>query len=317
MQTKKAKSIVVYFSDLREGPDPFELYPSTRDSFYSLFQRGKESGLDMYVASGRKRYVGEGTFLNPLFYTGDRFVEQTKVVADAVYDRSIGLEFPPADIEQRVLNCITFKELCHDKGRMYDVLSEWMPHTQQFQTREQLEVILQALPATERFVIKPFDGYKGKGVCIDLPAVLRQYPIEQGKTYLLQEFVETADGVGELIQDRHDFRIIIVNGQIVQSYFRIPKEDSLFANLAQGGRLQEVELQDIPIAVKQIVQKVQERIDKRFSYPLYSIDFGVNKEKPFIFELNDVIGFPPAPLKPENSMRFIQGIIDSLKRLAA
>jgi hypothetical protein len=52
----------------------------------------------------------------------------------------------------------------------------------------------------------------------------------------------------------------------------------------------------------------------KFNYPLYSIDFGFEKGRPYVFELNDTIGLPSEKM-PSHKI-FIEKLLLSLKKIA-
>lgn len=109
-------------------------------------------------------------------------------------------------------------------------------------------------------------------------------------------------------------RIAIAEGKIVLAHVRTPRQGSFLANVAQGGTIKEVPLSKIPKKILQVVRAVQNKIDQKFNYPLYSIDFGISKNKVFIFEINDQIGFPTGEMK--NAEKFVDQILKSLQRIA-
>ena len=110
-------------------------------------------------------------------------------------------------------------------------------------------------------------------------------------------------------------RIAIADGKIVLAHVRTPKPGSLLANVAQGGSIKEVPLGMIPKNVLRIVRAAQNKIDEKFNYPLYSIDFGLAKNKVLIFEINDQIGFPTEEMK--NAKGFVNQTLKSLQRIIA
>jgi glutathione synthase/RimK-type ligase-like ATP-grasp enzyme len=156
----------------------------------------------------------------------------------------------------------------------------------------------------------------GQGIIIDYPENIAQADIQDDQEYILQEFVDTSGGIPGVIAGHHDLRVVIASGEIVLSHVRTPKEGSLLANVAQGGSIKEVAVKDIPESIITVVKKIQALIDKRFDYPLYSIDLGIqHKETAFVFELNDQIGFPSEDMSAKKE--FLDKILDSLEHRAS
>lgn len=310
------KKIVMYFSRRKMESDPFSTFGLKRAVYHDFFKRGLERGFDMYIASGKDAQADPLVFAGAYRYTGEFFEpEAGDVRADAVFDRSGGISFPTADISSKVLNDIHFKRLCNDKNATQEFIGDFMPKSARIRDKAGLSRQLESFSPSALVVLKPANGMCGQGIVIDYPEKIMREKIENGRGYILQEFVDTSGGIPGVIAGHHDLRIIIVDGKIVLSHVRAPKEGSLLANVAQGGSIREVPIENIPAFIIDGVKKIQERIDKKFNRPLYSIDLGIqNKSGLFVFELNDQIGFPSEKMK--NSAIFIESALDSLERLA-
>ncbi|NTW46057.1 MAG: hypothetical protein HGB18_03345 [Candidatus Moranbacteria bacterium] len=198
---------------------------------------------------------------------------------------------------------------------MYGHLSDFMPKNITIRSKEELRSALDEFDAGDIVVLKPSKGMQGNGILIGPASEIALSTLEPEKEYSLQEFVDTSKGIPGVIDGRHDLRIIIVEGQIVLCHVRTPKEGSFLANVAQGGSIREVPLKEIPAFILDRVSEIQESIDTEFDLPLYSIDFGVAGGKtPFVFELNDQIGFPSEDMDYEE---FIRRTLKSLGRKAS
>lgn len=310
------KKIVMYFHKRKLEADPFATFGIKRNVYHDFFKRGMERGFDMYIASGKENYIGQSSFKNTYQYNGQFFdpcAETLKM--DAIFDRSGGMSFPTEDIGHKVLNNIFFKRLCNNKNATQEFIGDFMPKSVRIKTKNELLQQLKSFSPSALVVLKPANGMCGKGIVIDYPEKIMQEDIEDNREYILQEFVDTSNGIPGIIDGHHDLRIVIVNGKIVLSHVRAPKEGSLLANVAQGGSINEIPIENIPTFIITTVKKIQARIDEKFNYPIYSIDLGIqNKKELFVFELNDQIGFPSEKMK--KSTDFIEKILDSLERLA-
>jgi len=313
---RNRKKIVVFFGKSRNCADPFASFGKKRAVYHQLFKKGLLRGLEMYIASGRDSYLGNLNFQDPWIYNGSFFEKQTGIIsADAVYDRSGGLKFPTEEISFKVLNGIGFKQLCYDKNLTYALLAEFMPKSYPVKNTADLHEALKNFAADELAVLKPVSGFGGKNILIDSPKNLSSSAIQNSIEYALQQFVDTSAGISGITSGHHDLRAIIVNGGFVLCHVRAPQKGSLLANVAQGGSIKEVAIALVPGPVKQIISTVSSIIDSAFDMPVYSIDFGVCHDKPYIFELNDQIGFPSENM--HDYPLFIDGILESLARLAA
>lgn len=307
---------MMYFHKRKLGKDPFSTFGMKRSVYHDFFKRGIERGFDMYIASGKENYAESLIFCNAYRYTGEFFEPAAEALkADAVFDRSGGMFFPPENIGYKVLNDINFKRLCNNKNETQKIIGEFMPRSVKIENRPTLITQLKSFSPSVLAVLKPAKGMCGRGIVIDYPEKLAEEKIEDGREYILQEFVDTSVGIPGIITGHHDLRVVIVNGEIVLSHVRAPKEGSLLANVAQGGSIQEVLIENIPSFVIDTVKKVQSCIDEKFDYPLYSIDLGIQKESGvFVFELNDQIGFPSKQMKATG--KFLDKALDSLEKRA-
>lgn len=310
------KKIAMYFNREKDSKDPLAFSDMKKEVYQYFFDYGRSQNLDMFIASGKDNYLGQTIFKNLLFFDGTTFVKETEpLVMDAIYDRSGGIDFPPENISSKTLNSRDFKILCYDKNLMYDEFKKFMPKSFRLKNRKDFLEKISLFNEKELVVLKPASGLGGKGIFIDIPYNLTKLDISFAKEYVLQKFVDTSSGIPGITSKKHDFRIVIVGGKIVLAHVRVPKMGSLLANASQGGTITEVPLEKIPKEILAVVEKVQEKIDNKFHFPIYSIDFGVScGKKPYIFELNDQIGFPGPKMK--NFKFFIENLIESLKKLS-
>ncbi len=195
---------------------------------------------------------------------------------------------------------------------MKEFLGDSMPKSNCIRTQENLLLHLDDYKEIPRVVLKPARGMQGKDIIIDSPQNIARTELKAATEYTLQEFVDTSSGILGITSTYHDLRVVIVNGETVLSHVRTPKHGSLLANVAQGGSIQEVLTKDIPDFIRDATRKIQSLIDEKYDFPLYSIDFGIqNKTTPFVFELNDQIGFPSEIMT--GSKTFINRVLKSLE----
>lgn len=313
----KSKKVVLYYGEKVGSSDPFKHWEKKRSVYHDLFIRGIERGFEMYFVPKVEYYSGGLTFKNPWKYSVTTHLfhpTQEVITADAIYDRSGKFYFSDKETRSKVLNCANFKALCADKNHTYDLLKDFMPQSVTIKNQDALRASLQNFEAESLLALKPAQGFGGQGIIIAHPDTLKNATLLSNTDYVLQQFIDTSEGIPGITKSHHDLRIIIVNGNIVLAHVRTPREGSFIANVAQGGSISEVALDALPSSILSTVQKIQKIIDKEFNYPLYSIDLGVTKEKVYVFELNAQIGFPQNNMR--NSKKFIDGILDSLSQRA-
>jgi len=276
------------------------------------FLRG--GGWNVFILT-RKTYLGRRVFNGGYLYKGrgkfNPFLKQIKT--DAIYDRSGGIKFPPAgEPDLPVVNIRTFKIFCWDKWQAYLRLKKYMPRTFWVGKEGNLPNVLPKIK-TKIVVLKPYNGLKGLGVFIgDKKEALKFHFLEKYPLYIAQHFVDTSNGIPELVKGLHDLRVVIVNKKIVWSHIRTPPAGSFKANVAGGGEIKEIDCKKIPLAVRNISLKIAEDFYGEFNNPVFSVDFGLENSKPFIFELNDQIGFPLWEMKARDY--FLKELVERLIR---
>jgi hypothetical protein len=311
------QKILVYFTKKEVAADPYAHIPERREIYWAIFREGRSRGFDMYLGVKPTIHHGGMEFENVLFFTGKKFeLKKERLFFDAIYDRSPRKEFPTPDIDRKTLNSLAFKKLANNKDQTYALLKKYMPKTFPLSSVEEFGKALSYFSQNELVVFKPVDGFGGKGIIITTIENLSPALLVPGKKYILQKFVDTKNGVPGLTSGRHDLRIVIINGKTTMLQVRTPQPGGLLANISQGGDCLEFPYEKTPSSVRVIVEAVHPLIDNAFSFPMYSIDFGIDTdESAYIFEINDQIGLKA--ITGENKRVFCKNLIDALEVKAA
>jgi len=264
--------------------------------FLSLCQK---QGWETYVLT-RKTYQGKGVFAGAWLFDKNRFkILKETIKVDLVYDRTAGVKFPPEkDSKIAIVNQLNFKILCWDKWKAYQKIGHLMPKTFWVGEEHNLALVLPKIK-TDWVVLKPYNGLKGLGVFIGnkKEALIFKFP-KNFKKYIAQEFIDTSRGIPKITTGLHDLRVAIINGKPVWSHVRVPPGGSFKSNAAGGGILKEIDYRLVPKSVKKIVIEVAQKFYQKYDNPIFSLDFGLNKKgKPWLFEINDQIGFPRWEMK--------------------
>ena len=286
--------------------------------YLRLLDLMQEEGWEPFVLT-RKTYKGDGIFEGTWKYQKGNFERvESPTKIDLVYDRSAGVKFPlNGDGSIVWVNRLDFKILCWDKDMAFQEIGQYMPQTFLLTSEDEIPGVLPKIK-TDWVVLKPFNGLKGIGLFIGPKEKALDFKFEgkykrslagfAGKKYIAQDFVDTSKGIAGITQGLHDLRLAIVNGKIVWSHVRVPQEGSFKSNAAAGGILTEVDLNLIPMDIKKIATTISKKFYKDYDNPIYSLDFGVNIDgTPYIFEINDQIGFPTREMK--NRDNFLKALI--------
>jgi glutathione synthase/RimK-type ligase-like ATP-grasp enzyme len=307
------KSVGMAFSRKLTGSDPLGHIGVKKPVYMRFFELCKKEGWNLYVLT-RKTYKGNGIFEGGWKYDEKKFVlDRSSIKIDLVYDRSAGVKFPPKNDTSTIwVNEHSFKTLAWDKWAAYQGIGKYMPQTLLVEDESMLSKILPKIN-TDWVVLKPFNGLKGIGIFIGPKADAEDFTFNKKyRPYIAQEFVDTSGGIEGVTSGRHDLRIVIINGKVVWSHIRTPVGESFLANAAQGGNLVEIDYSKVPLSVKGVVENVSELFSEKYDSPIYSLDFGIDREgEPRIFEINDQIGFPQWDMK--NRDKFLFSLIENFK----
>jgi glutathione synthase/RimK-type ligase-like ATP-grasp enzyme len=298
---------IVYLHDFTENV-PFLGFGDKRAVYKELLMRLGKKDLETYVVS-TKNYLGTGIFRGGWKFTNSNFSRiADNIKIDLAYDRAGGLSFPWENDCLRVVDNREFKLLSWDKWQAYKLLGKYMPETLWAGGRKNVPGIIEKITG-DYVVVKPANGLKGRDIYIGKKSDFRENLLQSDKpVYIVQKYIETKDGVPGVAAGRHDIRVVIINSKIVWSHVRTPPKGMYQANVAQGGTLREIDLKKIPAKIMEIAGKVAKTLTVRYDNPIYSLDFGVDKKgKPYLFELNDQIGFPKKDM--ENKDYFLEEMV--------
>jgi len=302
----------ICFSREFSGRKPLSHIGKKLPSYLRLLKFCQKEGWEVYVLT-RKTYQGSGIFKGGWLFCKDQFLKTKKTIKiDLIYDRTGGVKFPLEEDSTAVVNRRDFKLLCWDKWQAYQILSKFMPQTLWVGKKDNLVSVLPKIK-TDWVVLKPFNGLKGVGIFIGPKKEALEFKfLGKSPQYIAQEFIDTSGGIKGVTSKLHDLRVVIVNRKVIWSHVRIPSPGSFKANVAHGGNIKEVNYQkQVPEEVKRIVNPIAKRFFEKYDNPIYSLDFGIDKAKgPFIFEINDQIGFPLWEMKARD--KFLKELVKNL-----
>lgn len=139
----------------------------------------------------------------------------------------------------------------------YDPKNEIIPATHVSKNKDYLKRVIEE-SETDKMILKPFDGYGGKGVIIlekdakhNVNSLLDFYINQNDKHQyvILQEYIEGAE--------KGDVRVLMLNGEPIGAMKRVPSPDDLRSNIHIGGK-----------AVKHVLSKKEKEICSRIGQKL-------------------------------------------------
>jgi glutathione synthase/RimK-type ligase-like ATP-grasp enzyme len=150
---------------------------------------------------------------------------------------------------------------------------------------------------TEQVVCKPPVSYGGRDIFIgrktDAATSVFTYPV------LLQEFVDTSAGIPGLTESHHDYRIILMNNEVLLTMIRTPPPGKIISNVMQGGTASIVPPDKRPDTPHRIAQEIDTALSQ-YGKRLYCIDCILGSDGEWkLLELNPEPGMmTPAELGP-------------------
>ncbi|MDO4870638.1 MAG: RimK/LysX family protein [Candidatus Saccharibacteria bacterium] len=262
--------------------------PSYQQAYQELIELLNECGIYVAILMGQNSYVGHGKFSKHWVQVKRDgqyvFEKRGEIKPDIVWVKDL---FLADDVLQ--LNSPAFRDIAADKHKTYELLSEFQPKSSVVYDYEQLT---QAISETsgEMIVIKTLTGNSGLGVFVgrktdfDYNQFAKEFPLQ------VQEYIETNIGIDGIVDDRHDFRVVIINGQPIIATLRTPPEGGLKSNIGYGGMTRLLDVEQIPFDLKQIVAKIDQKLTAISQDRFYSADFGMTANGWRLFEINSMPG---------------------------
>ncbi|MBP9773818.1 MAG: hypothetical protein KBD00_04285 [Candidatus Peribacteraceae bacterium] len=301
-----SKAIAVFFDAPGFQDYPFEPFAGNYypDSYEELGRILLQRGADFYIVRSQNTYLGNNTFSRGWKFDGTQFREHDEpITVDRIYNKGLFT----ADKAARLLNDVEMESICINKYNTYKYFSDLQARSVLAENQQDVTTGLAQLQ-TAMIVAKPLYGSEGNGIVIEPRESLAQHLTTF--PYLLQEFMDTSEGIPGLTKTMHDFRIVIMNGEIIDVYIRTPKSGSLLANIGQGGSLFQIPVEKIPVDAKEILQKVETRFSQ-FPTRVYALDMCRQKNGAWtIIEINSQPGLPER-IEP-NFLLFLNTLADLL-----
>lgn len=258
-------------------------YPFTKKKYIRHFLQMSEAitacGAKCKIVRHQSSYLGSGKFSQSWEFQEGEVIETRAIKADVIFDKGLFI----SDGKVPVINCQEINEICTNKYKTFELFGEYCPQTYLVNTETEFDAALEKLPGTKK-VVKPIDGLEARNVHIGDNYFLKQQP--RSYPLLVQEFLDSSSGIPGIIEGIHDFRLAILNGEVVHCLVRTPAPGKLLASISQGGELQVVEnLQLIPQTVWEVVEKIDQKMAS-YGSRFYGIDLAFVGDKPKIIELN-------------------------------
>lgn len=276
---------------------------SRNDSYAVFVEKAAEMGMELYITHFNN-VSADGSFFYWTLYNG----HWTLGTANLDKISLAYAEVPPHEPQSMhlremliargitVLNDTRLLDIATDKVLSYELFPELIPYTVAVNNDTLADEVtrLRNMTVTDTdlsnhvLFLKPRYGLMGDGIHI----LEKDTPLpEIDGDHILQLFMESGNGIEELgIEGRHDMRLFIHNGRVVQFKVRMPRNHAYVCNRNYKGDTAYYDINDLPAHIRIFAEEV----DKSFAYMyprLYSIDIGFSKNGNMrIYEFNTMPG---------------------------
>lgn len=269
--------------------DPVADNFSMKTEYHAFFAKCNDY-FDFRISNNRDSYAGAGIFTNVFKYKDWKIVPaEFEFKPDVVYQYT-NVAGDVFDNAIPIVDSIQFKNWCPDKWNQYELLSDLMPRSFLIKNKDDLQKYLKEIK-TAKAVIKPRRGQKGENIIVFDKSLFPQIDenILNTKGYILQDFHDTNVAVPGIISGLHDIKLITV-GDNVFANLRIPEAGKDICTY--DSPYTEISIEQLSKEALNLHKKVKERVDSLFPRQLYTVDIGITKNGPIVFELNSHTAFP-------------------------
>ncbi len=190
-----------------------------------------------------------------------------------------------------ILNPHFIEELCSDKLKTYNMFKVFVPLSIKVNNKRGMLKQLKKI-RTEKIVLKPEYGSSAEGIRILNKKRAIKNPPKIKKNTILQEFVECKKtNRFRFHYGVYDLRVVLSQGKVIDSFFRVSKKGILISNVSTGGKVVFIHKNKIPEQVLKDVKIIDSKL-KHYEPRLYTMDFVIDKNnKVWLIEMNSKPGF--------------------------
>ncbi|MFA6251296.1 MAG: hypothetical protein WC603_01565 [Candidatus Paceibacterota bacterium] len=279
---------------------------SRNPEYHAFFNKCNEV-FEFRFADYTNSYIGNGIFKNVSRYEKGRIIPaEPEFKADVIYQFK-KMTDENFDYKVKIINSPEFRNWCGDKWEQYQLLGEFMTKTFLITSENDLIEGLKLI-STKKAVLKPNHGQKGE----DVTVFEKTHPpkldpeILKNKKYLLQEFADTNITIDGIVSGIHDIKLITIGDHIFAN-LRTP-ENNLGEVCTFDSPYSEISISKLPADILDFHKKIKERVETLFKEQIYTVDIGITKNGPVVFELNPHTAFPYIHF--EYAEEFLNAMVD-------
>ncbi|MBI2415869.1 MAG: ATP-grasp domain-containing protein [Candidatus Kerfeldbacteria bacterium] len=285
---KFTHQLAIYFDDPTEWGYPFDV-PEYIETYATFCQLLRDHGIRPYLVRGAERYLGQMQFQSGWELLSDQTLQPVTepFMVDLIYRKGHNLKTEPT---AAIVNHQAIETVCHDKLVTYQQFADFMAPCfpiNQANWSEQIQKI-----KTDKIVVKPVFGTEGRGIIVTNKNNFEYTQLDSAyEPYLIQKFIDTSNGIPDIVNGLHDLRLYMFNGVVKMAEIRQPKPGGYLANIAQGGSLFQLPLVQVPASAIAFVEKIDQHFSQ-YTPRIYTIDLMYQGDQPYLVELNSQPGLP-------------------------
>lgn len=282
-------------------PKPFHK-ENENDTYAHISQLCEQEGIQLYIAHYANT-VNESAVLCWTLKNGSWEMLELPASEITVSYADLPQNFSEANelrnlLERHGVFCINnlkMSDALTDKVLTYDLLPDLIPPT--FDTSESAlsnkltDASKHPDLRTDKIILKPRYGERGKGIEVISLEEADSERVRNMEDYIVQPLMESDSGISELgIPNRHDLRMLIYNGEIMDFFVRVAPSETFICNQSHGGTIAYFRLDELPERFRAVAQEVDQSL-KNYMPRYYSVDVGVGRSgKIWVYELNTMPG---------------------------
>lgn len=268
-----------------------QLYPYKKDrqfneAIFDFHDELLKKDINLIMITQQNPYVGNGQFFG--FWkpcANHRFKKINKLVKPTLI-----LDKGHIDFNDGFLNFFNnhdFARLGRNKYTQSVIAEKFTPRTQLVCNEEDYAKVLKKIK-TEKIVAKPLNENGGNGIVLYDRDNLHN---NQSFPVIMQEFIETGDGVDGMVSGRHDIRLYIIDGDVAMCSIRQPAKGDWLSNTHRGGSIRFCRKSQIDSGLLKFAKPIIKKFDE-MGGKFYSVDFMHGNNNWYMVEMNDRPGMP-------------------------
>lgn len=259
--------------------------------YFDVAKRAEKKGMRFHMSAFE--WYKNGKFTKGWVVEGDKWVRAFNIKPDLVFDKT-KLEAKYIKLKRLfsrkgiMLNPFFIEELCSDKLKTFRLFPKLTPRLFLVRNGKDLKDNMKKI-RSDLAVLKPRSGSSAHGLYIENKKKLLKKKIQED--YVLQEFIDTTNGMPGLTKKVSDVRIIVAGGKVVDLSMRT-QDKGLVSNISRGGKLTRLKVEQTPKEMMKATKEIDKKL-KDYNPRMYAADFVLDeKGKAWLIEMNSKVGTP-------------------------